>query len=122
LFDKRSSSICGEPSIHSSPDIEKFVISVIIPFPVSLRVIYTFEGGKRSSGAMGKAPEWAREEGGGDGVTAADVRAIAASPQLLRTPVTELFRIKHPVLLAGMNVASGAHTHARLNPALLVEA
>ena len=25
----------------------------------------------------------------------------------LSTPITELFNIKHPILLAGMNVASG---------------
>ncbi|KAK7748598.1 hypothetical protein SLS53_000618 [Cytospora paraplurivora] len=30
-----------------------------------------------------------------------------ASPQKIRTPVTDLFKIKHPVLLAGMNVAAG---------------
>ncbi|EHK43205.1 hypothetical protein TRIATDRAFT_301110 [Trichoderma atroviride IMI 206040] len=30
-----------------------------------------------------------------------------ASPQQIRTPITDLFKIKHPVLLAGMNVAAG---------------
>lgn len=30
-----------------------------------------------------------------------------ASPQKIRTPVTDLFKINHPVLLAGMNVAAG---------------
>ncbi|KAF4587373.1 oxidoreductase, 2-nitropropane dioxygenase family [Ophiocordyceps camponoti-floridani] len=30
-----------------------------------------------------------------------------ASPQKIRTPITDLFKIKHPVLLAGMNVAAG---------------
>ncbi|KAI1190037.1 NPD-domain-containing protein [Nemania serpens] len=30
-----------------------------------------------------------------------------ASPQQIRTPITELFGIKHPILLAGMNVAAG---------------
>ncbi|GAD95964.1 oxidoreductase, 2-nitropropane dioxygenase family, putative [Paecilomyces variotii No. 5] len=30
-----------------------------------------------------------------------------ASPQKLRTPVTDLLKINHPVLLAGMNVAAG---------------
>ncbi|KAJ9136472.1 NPD-domain-containing protein [Pleurostoma richardsiae] len=30
-----------------------------------------------------------------------------ASPQKIRTPATDLFKIKHPVLLAGMNVAAG---------------
>ncbi|KAJ2891164.1 hypothetical protein MKZ38_000781 [Zalerion maritima] len=30
-----------------------------------------------------------------------------ASPQQIRTPITDLFGIKHPVLLAGMNVAAG---------------
>ncbi|KAI0972653.1 NPD-domain-containing protein [Xylaria arbuscula] len=30
-----------------------------------------------------------------------------ASPQKIRTPITDLFGIKHPILLAGMNVAAG---------------
>lgn len=30
-----------------------------------------------------------------------------ASPQQIRTPLTDMFGIKHPVLLAGMNVAAG---------------
>ncbi|KAF3484222.1 oxidoreductase [Arthroderma uncinatum] len=30
-----------------------------------------------------------------------------ASPQQLRTPLTDLLKIRHPVLLAGMNVAAG---------------
>ncbi|KMU78335.1 hypothetical protein CISG_06571 [Coccidioides immitis RMSCC 3703] len=30
-----------------------------------------------------------------------------ASPQQLRTPLTDLLKINHPVLLAGMNVAAG---------------
>jgi NAD(P)H-dependent flavin oxidoreductase YrpB (nitropropane dioxygenase family) len=30
-----------------------------------------------------------------------------ASPQQLKTTATELLKIKHPVLLAGMNVAAG---------------
>ncbi|KAM0465569.1 hypothetical protein ACHAPV_001621 [Trichoderma viride] len=30
-----------------------------------------------------------------------------ASPQQIRTPLTDLFKINHPVLLAGMNVAAG---------------
>ncbi|KAI0203760.1 2-nitropropane dioxygenase [Astrocystis sublimbata] len=30
-----------------------------------------------------------------------------ASPQQIRTPITDLFGIKHPILLAGMNVAAG---------------
>ncbi|KAL1845861.1 hypothetical protein VTK73DRAFT_422 [Phialemonium thermophilum] len=30
-----------------------------------------------------------------------------ASPQKIRTPVTDLFKINHPILLAGMNVAAG---------------
>lgn len=29
------------------------------------------------------------------------------SPQKIRTPITDLFKINHPVLLAGMNVAAG---------------
>jgi hypothetical protein len=31
----------------------------------------------------------------------------------LRTPVTELFGIKHPVMLAGMNVAAGESRPSR---------
>ena len=30
-----------------------------------------------------------------------------SSPQQLRTTATDLLKIKHPVLLAGMNVAAG---------------
>ncbi|KAL7796657.1 2-nitropropane dioxygenase [Trichoderma ceciliae] len=30
-----------------------------------------------------------------------------ATPQQIRTPITDLFKIKHPILLAGMNVAAG---------------
>ncbi|KAK0629979.1 2-nitropropane dioxygenase [Bombardia bombarda] len=30
-----------------------------------------------------------------------------ASPQQIRTPITDLFKIRHPILLAGMNVAAG---------------
>ncbi|KAJ5907479.1 hypothetical protein N7495_000161 [Penicillium taxi] len=30
-----------------------------------------------------------------------------ASPQVIRTPVTDLLKINHPILLAGMNVAAG---------------
>ncbi|EMR70198.1 hypothetical protein MGN70_005617 [Eutypa lata] len=30
-----------------------------------------------------------------------------ASPQKIRTPITDLFKINHPILLAGMNVAAG---------------
>ncbi|KAL2266977.1 hypothetical protein VTJ83DRAFT_4254 [Remersonia thermophila] len=30
-----------------------------------------------------------------------------ASPQQIRTPLTDLFKINHPILLAGMNVAAG---------------
>ncbi|KKA30231.1 hypothetical protein TD95_003750 [Thielaviopsis punctulata] len=30
-----------------------------------------------------------------------------ASPQLIRTPLTDVFKINHPILLAGMNVAAG---------------
>ncbi|KAK4647101.1 uncharacterized protein QC761_122530 [Podospora bellae-mahoneyi] len=32
---------------------------------------------------------------------------IMASPQQIRTEITDLFGIKHPILLAGMNVAAG---------------
>jgi NAD(P)H-dependent flavin oxidoreductase YrpB (nitropropane dioxygenase family) len=27
--------------------------------------------------------------------------------QKIKTPITDLFKIKHPILLAGMNVAAG---------------
>lgn len=30
-----------------------------------------------------------------------------ASPQQIRTPITDLFKINHPIMLAGMNVAAG---------------
>jgi NAD(P)H-dependent flavin oxidoreductase YrpB (nitropropane dioxygenase family) len=30
-----------------------------------------------------------------------------ASPQQIRTPITDLLKIKHPIMLAGMNVAAG---------------
>ncbi|KAI1093561.1 NPD-domain-containing protein [Rostrohypoxylon terebratum] len=30
-----------------------------------------------------------------------------ASPQKIRTPITDLFKINHPIMLAGMNVAAG---------------
>ncbi|OAA47647.1 oxidoreductase, 2-nitropropane dioxygenase family [Metarhizium rileyi] len=30
-----------------------------------------------------------------------------ASPQQIRTPITDLFKIQHPIMLAGMNVAAG---------------
>ncbi|CAN8102882.1 unnamed protein product [Discula destructiva] len=30
-----------------------------------------------------------------------------ASPQKIKTPITDLFKINHPILLAGMNVAAG---------------
>ncbi|THH04700.1 hypothetical protein EW145_g5334 [Phellinidium pouzarii] len=32
---------------------------------------------------------------------------MPSSPQVFRTPITELFGINHPVMLAGMNVAAG---------------
>lgn len=32
---------------------------------------------------------------------------MPSSPQVFKTPLTELFGIKHPVMLAGMNVAAG---------------
>ncbi|KAH8117237.1 2-nitropropane dioxygenase [Phellopilus nigrolimitatus] len=32
---------------------------------------------------------------------------MPSSPQVFKTPLTELFNIKHPVMLAGMNVAAG---------------
>ncbi|KEZ40481.1 2-nitropropane dioxygenase [Scedosporium apiospermum] len=40
-----------------------------------------------------------------------------ASPQQIRTPATELFGIKHPVLLAGMNVAAGPRLAAAVTNA-----
>merc|ERR1712054_646330 len=40
-----------------------------------------------------------------------------ASPQKIRTPITEMFGIKHPVLLAGMNVAAGPELAAAVTNA-----
>ncbi|VUC29107.1 unnamed protein product [Clonostachys rosea] len=40
-----------------------------------------------------------------------------ASPQKIRTPVTDLFKIKHPILLAGMNVAAGPELAAAVTNA-----
>jgi NAD(P)H-dependent flavin oxidoreductase YrpB (nitropropane dioxygenase family) len=40
-----------------------------------------------------------------------------ASPQKIRTPITDLFGIKHPVLLAGMNVAAGPRLAAAVSNA-----
>ncbi|CEJ84881.1 Putative 2-nitropropane dioxygenase [[Torrubiella] hemipterigena] len=40
-----------------------------------------------------------------------------ASPQQLRTPLTDLFKIQHPVLLAGMNVAAGPRLAAAVTNA-----
>ncbi|KPM35610.1 hypothetical protein AK830_g10960 [Neonectria ditissima] len=40
-----------------------------------------------------------------------------ASAQKLRTPTTDLFKIKHPVLLAGMNVAAGPKLAAAVSNA-----
>ncbi|KAL2754430.1 hypothetical protein ACRALDRAFT_1056584 [Sodiomyces alcalophilus JCM 7366] len=40
-----------------------------------------------------------------------------ASPQKIRTPLTDLFKIKHPVLLAGMNVAAGPRLAAAVTNA-----
>ncbi|KAK3324666.1 2-nitropropane dioxygenase [Cercophora scortea] len=40
-----------------------------------------------------------------------------ASPQQIRTPLTDLFKIKHPILLAGMNVAAGPHLAAAVTNA-----
>ena len=36
------------------------------------------------------------------------VSAMANMQQLIRTPITDMFGVKHPVILAGMNVAAGA--------------
>lgn len=38
-------------------------------------------------------------------------------PEMLRTPATDLLRIKHPVLLAGMNVAAGPQLAAAVTNA-----
>jgi len=40
-----------------------------------------------------------------------------ASPQKIKTPITEMFGIKHPVLLAGMNVAAGPRLAAAVSNA-----
>lgn len=40
-----------------------------------------------------------------------------ASPQKLRTPLTELLNIPHPIMLAGMNVASGPQLAAAVTNA-----
>jgi NAD(P)H-dependent flavin oxidoreductase YrpB (nitropropane dioxygenase family) len=40
-----------------------------------------------------------------------------ASPQQIKTPITEMFGIKHPVLLAGMNVAAGPKLAAAVSNA-----
>ncbi|RYP91813.1 hypothetical protein DL770_002069 [Monosporascus sp. CRB-9-2] len=40
-----------------------------------------------------------------------------ASPQKIRTPVTDLFKINHPILLAGMNVAAGPRLAAAVTNA-----
>ncbi|KAK0547981.1 hypothetical protein OC846_001665 [Tilletia horrida] len=40
-----------------------------------------------------------------------------ASPQQFNTPVTKLFNIKHPILLAGMNVAAGPQLAAAVTNA-----
>ncbi|KAK3267719.1 hypothetical protein CYMTET_23741 [Cymbomonas tetramitiformis] len=42
---------------------------------------------------------------------------MMASAQAIRTPVTDLFGIKHPVLLAGMNVAAGPELAAAVTNA-----
>jgi NAD(P)H-dependent flavin oxidoreductase YrpB (nitropropane dioxygenase family) len=40
-----------------------------------------------------------------------------ASPQKIRTPITDMFGIKHPILLAGMNVAAGPKLAAAVSNA-----
>jgi len=42
---------------------------------------------------------------------------MAPSPQQIKTPITEMFNIKHPVLLAGMNVAAGPKLAAAVSNA-----
>lgn len=41
----------------------------------------------------------------------------AISPQQIRTPITELFGITHPIMLAGMNVAAGPELAAAVTNA-----
>lgn len=43
--------------------------------------------------------------------------ALSALTEKIRTPVTDLFGIKHPVLLAGMNVAAGPKLAAAVSNA-----
>ena len=40
-----------------------------------------------------------------------------ASPQRIRTDLTELFGLKHPIMLAGMNVAAGPELAAAVSNA-----
>ncbi|OCB84174.1 2-nitropropane dioxygenase [Sanghuangporus baumii] len=42
---------------------------------------------------------------------------MPSSPQVFKTPLTELFNIKHPVMLAGMNVAAGPRLAAAVTNA-----
>lgn len=42
---------------------------------------------------------------------------LTASPQKLRTPATDLLKINHPILLAGMNVAAGPRLAAAVTNA-----
>ncbi|KAL5490217.1 hypothetical protein ACEPAI_5050 [Sanghuangporus weigelae] len=42
---------------------------------------------------------------------------MPSSPQVFKTPLTELFNIKHPIMLAGMNVAAGPRLAAAVTNA-----
>ena len=42
---------------------------------------------------------------------------MPASPKVFDTPLTQLFNIQHPVLLAGMNVAAGPRLAAAVTNA-----
>lgn len=45
------------------------------------------------------------------------IRSIQASKQLISTPLTKLFGIQHPILLAGMNAAAGSDLAAAVSNA-----
>jgi NAD(P)H-dependent flavin oxidoreductase YrpB (nitropropane dioxygenase family) len=42
---------------------------------------------------------------------------MASSTEKIRTPITDLFKIQHPILLAGMNVAAGPKLAAAVSNA-----
>lgn len=45
------------------------------------------------------------------------IRAIQPSPAVLSTPLTRLFKMTHPILLAGMNAAAGPELAAAVSNA-----